>query len=353
MINSIYETLDAYKRQGRINVNAAMSTLCISEVSEARRRALTVEDEFTIDAMALCNSSLGKYFGNRHDVTWDRLRTMFRTCEIECADYWQCKGWSVPELECLQDHLREYTVQCVRALDANRTPKPTTDWQIANIGERDGYDEKAIKWVTEVGPWIFLPQYIVGLTTEDIQTMFKMYAAMKDGFAVRAGDYSHIYCTSEWDYQGIQFSVSYIHGGEERVQHTGGWMTIEEECSKLRSWYLDPANPASHVKDGKHEGIIYAISTNSAIYFYGEGGAELSATEVSDMLLAWTWYDTGYAPNMRVPKYYTGLTFNPDGTVTAKKEVTQSIYTRLGYEGGGDQAFKELIHPLVDRYVLS
>ena len=74
MIDSIYEILDAYKRQGRINVPAAMCAIHMPDQSEVKRTALTPEMEFIIDSVALCNGRIGKYLSNRKSVTWPELR---------------------------------------------------------------------------------------------------------------------------------------------------------------------------------------------------------------------------------------------------------------------------------------
>lgn len=345
MISSVYETLDAYKRQGRINVPAAMAAINMPDQSTVRREALTPELEFTIDTLALCNARFGKILSNRQSVTWNDLRTMFRLCEASCIDYWECKGWQVPETEELYEMMREYLVQCVKSLDQNSKKGLTPDWRVQTIGRSLGYDDQRIKWAEEVAPWVFLPQFIAGFTDDDIVKIYKMQHSMWDGFSVTQGNYSRIHCLSEFAYQDITFAVSFIHGGEERYYHNGARIMIMEEYPSLIDWCYDPANPAAMVDDEGGRGLVYIMSTNRAIYFYGPNGAQIPLPRISSKILATACDHFSYEAKGTSPLFYSGLIFEEGGIVSAKEDITGAIYELVRFTGATMEDFKNTMKP--------
>lgn len=343
MINSIYETLDAYKRQGRINVPAAMKTLRQSDETEARRTAIDPEMEFTIDALALCNSCLGKYINQRPQVTWKALRETLLLCRARARDYWECKGWQVPIAEELVERMRQYMGLCTASYyEKRREEQGWFDRSVTTFGQVIGAPEDAVRWIQRNGLWLFLPECIRGLRDDDLSYMFEMYDHVRDGYAVEPGNYQRIYYKSEFDLFEIYSKVSFTRDGVPFATYyaTTFEEAIRQEFPALHRWCYDPANPEYHIDGITSDSVLYMVVTNRAIYFFGPGGKVFPAPQIPWELLWNTWLDVECCAGHCVPHYYTGAVIDPrSGTLTATEEITQGIFERVGYVDGGLATF--------------
>lgn len=132
MIPSVYSEVEAYKREGRINSEAAYSALGMDKQT-AKRTSLTGDTQLQLDSFVYADEKLSKFF--RHGCTHSRFYEAVGLA-VEAACEWNRK----PMYELRYPCVEHYMCECARLnLDNPIRGKNTVSEMISrNAGSRFG-----------------------------------------------------------------------------------------------------------------------------------------------------------------------------------------------------------------------
>lgn len=136
MIPSVYSEVEAYKREGRINAEAAYSALGMDKQA-AKRTSLTGDTQLQLDSFVYADEKLSKFF--RHGCTHSRFyETVCMSVEAACE--WNCK----PLYELRYPCVERYMCECARSnLDNPIRGKNAVSEMISRNADQ-GFDAKAL-----------------------------------------------------------------------------------------------------------------------------------------------------------------------------------------------------------------
>lgn len=340
MIDSVYSALDAYKRQGRINVPAALSSLPDWDVAKeavARRTALTAETEFLIDCFALANSKLGRLLENRKkmDVTWDDIFRLIEECRNEARVYWESHRRVVSPVECFELRMRTYLAKCVwyyhtRGADTYAAYNDLKEQYL----QAHTVSDSVKHFLAEPPVYFFIPEFIRGITPDVIQVMATTCEWSQKGF-IAGGSAGSIVVRREFQLLGFESFVCYTENG------TTNWVSdhfveaLENVKPELAVFLRDPVN-----LDYCTEDVCYGIMTQRALYFWGPQGSSIDPRQLPMSVLHDLMSESMCNGLTAQPaKFYSGVQLHGE-VMHFLEDITEEMYDHFGWHGGSVLSYR-------------
>lgn len=341
MINSVYDVLNSYRSQGRLNVKAALKGMQVEEgVTEDKLRSISVDakTEFMIDCFAVVNEEVGSFIGKGKSktATWAELTTMVDKC-IERADsYWKSHGWTAPRADYF-NAVKRYIIECVWLhLTGGSGRFESYTAGVESYGRGQGMPEDVIKELcSNRAIFWFLPSFMNGIDTMAMSYMWSETASALSGFRVMDEGGPAVRLQSEYlDFYMELFVVKDTFGDSGFVSNH--FIDTLAECNpEWYAWMCDPMNIS--LCTGAH---IFGALTRGAVYLWSTGGSPINTeclprTLIRDLL----WECRGLGGMMNPPAIYNGV---KQGTcwLCTIRECTDEIYSMFGYnKNAGMQNF--------------
>lgn len=340
MINSVYDALDAYKRQGRINVPAALHSMMdydLSKETAARRTALTPETEFLIDCFALANGKLGRLLEEeqRDLVVWSDIFTLLDECRRECQEYWESFHRKIPFVYDLYHQLRNYIAKCVWYYRFRRDEDtPTYEGLLDKYVSTHSVPRYVEVSLRDAPVYRFIPEFIRGITTSTFAEMQNTCEWSYHGFAV-GDDYRQFAMRREFLMFGLEAFVCYREGDKMywASDHFGSAMSTDKPS--LAAFLCNPGDPTQWCED-----VCYGVMTRRALYFWGTGGVEFDPRQLPLAVLHELMSESSCnGLNSAPAKFYSGIREHGE-VYEARLDITKEMYDHFGWHGGSVLSYR-------------
>lgn len=167
MVESVGRVLKQYQNERRINVDAALQALDMSDGEEPRRVPLDLNTQYLIDAFMYANRDIKNIMGaeqmNRDDFLWKAQGWLNKS-----AEFAKGQGRSVKEEKDDIKRVVTYVVTCVLLNYNKRRHGPTYKDRVITLGREGGFRDEDIINVCTWAPYDHPVEFVADPTDETI-----------------------------------------------------------------------------------------------------------------------------------------------------------------------------------------
>lgn len=310
MINSVYDVLDAYKRQGRINLQAAkrcLPGLGNTDNAWLKQEAAVPSIEFLVDCYSVANSLIGQMIrrGNTHGEDWYGIENAIKSAIATTECVWEGQGRKAVLGLPVHDSIRDYIAQCIWLYRSGGKDewREYADLSKQTVQKFERGDPEFSEFLSSKALIYFLPMFINGLTERNMEQIHCAYQWAQRGWLDADLRALHVL---PW-YRGwknaffCQFDDSKT--GETLVVSDAQMDYLRQQEPSIYEWMLNPVDLSLCAP-----GRIYGIVTSEIVVSW-VGGKTVNAHYFDDLDYCTVRSLRGLNPG----RYVSGVTSGADG----------------------------------------
>lgn len=172
MVESIYKVIESYRNEGRINSDAALYAMSVSDEEDPRTIPLNLNTRYLLDACMFANAEIRHLMANKN-LTQEMLSGVVHKCIDKAIEYITGSGMEIQVKENDSLVVRDYIVRCVEINFNSRKHGPTFQGRVLEIGRRNGYPDEVTVEVYTWAPYSHPVQFIQDPTDAEILSWFR------------------------------------------------------------------------------------------------------------------------------------------------------------------------------------